>query len=405
LHARHVPVIDLVYFNAGGGHRATAQAIDAVLREQKRPWTIRLVNLAQVLDPKDAFRRVAGFAPEEVYNHRLRRGWTFGLAQELRLLQFLIRIAHPMLVRRLRRHWSFTQPDMVVSLIPNFNRALCDSLRSVLPHVPYVTVLTDFADLPPRFWIERGLPQQLVCGTDRAVAQARAMGHPDERIHVTSGMVVRPEFYRETVVDRKAEHRRLGLDPSRTTGIVLFGGHGSKAMLSVARRLPDIQLILACGHNKVLQQQLAEVSSRAPHCVLGYTDDIARYMRLADFFIGKPGPGSVSEALQLGLPVVVVRNAWTMPQERYNAEWVMEHDVGVVHDTYRTIDVAVSRLIERLGDLTANVGRLRNRAVFEVPEILADILHQAACAAATQGSVGDGLAADQAALATGAPAG
>ena len=42
-------------------------------------------------------------------------------------------------------------------------------------------------------------------------------------------------------------------------------------------------------------------------------------MQLADFFIGKPGPGSISEAVQQGLPVIVVDNAWTMPQERYNA--------------------------------------------------------------------------------------
>jgi UDP-N-acetylglucosamine:LPS N-acetylglucosamine transferase len=127
-------------------------------------------------------------------------------------------------------------------------------------------------------------------------------------------------------------------------------------------------------------------------------------MRLADFFIGKPGPGSMSEALQLGLPALVVRNAWTMPQERYNADWIVEHDVGVVHDSYRTIDVAVSRLVERLDELKANVGRLRNRAVFEVPEILADILHQATGAAAARSGVADGFAADQAALATGVPA-
>ena len=47
------------------------------------------------------------------------------------------------LVRRLRAHWAATQPDLVVSLIPNFNRALFDSLAQERPGVPYVTVLTD----------------------------------------------------------------------------------------------------------------------------------------------------------------------------------------------------------------------------------------------------------------------
>ena len=62
--------------------------------------------------------------------------------------------------------------------------------------------------------------------------------------------------------------------------------------------------------------------------VVGYTTDVAHYLRLADFFIGKPGPGSLSEALHCGLPVIVTRNAWTMPEERYNTDWVREQ-VGI----------------------------------------------------------------------------
>ena len=60
----------------------------------------------------------------------------------------------------------------------------------------------------------------------------------------------------------------------------------------------------------------------------GFTTSVNYYMQLADFFIGKPGPGSVSEALAMQLPVIVECNAWTLPQERYNAEWVVEKEVG-----------------------------------------------------------------------------
>ena len=91
--------IDLVYFNAGGGHRAAALAIQEVILEQQRPWTARLVNLAQVLDPDDRFRRLTGIAPEELYNKRLAHGWTLGLAKELKLLQGMIRLGHASLVR------------------------------------------------------------------------------------------------------------------------------------------------------------------------------------------------------------------------------------------------------------------------------------------------------------------
>ena len=58
-------------------------------------------------------------------------------------------------------------------------------------------------------------------------------------------------------------------------------------------------------------------------------------MSLADFFIGKPGPGSISEAVAMGLPVIVERNTWTLPQERYNADWVLERNAGLVLPNFR----------------------------------------------------------------------
>ena len=92
--------IDLIYFNAGGGHRAAAMALEAVMREQGRPWRVRCVNLFEMLDPAERFRRITGVAPEDLYNLRLATGWTVGLAQELKLLQGLIRIGHGAIVRR-----------------------------------------------------------------------------------------------------------------------------------------------------------------------------------------------------------------------------------------------------------------------------------------------------------------
>jgi len=368
--------IDLVYCNAGGGHRSAAIALETVIRDQARPWRIRLVNLFEVLDPQGVFRKTTGMNPEDYYNKRLARGWTLGLAQELKLLQALIRLSHKSITKQLRRHWRRTKPDMVVSLVPNFNRAMYEALAHALPSVPYLTVMTDLADYPPHFWIEPEQDQHFVCGTPRAVAQARAMGYEENRVHATSGMIIRPDFYRELIVDRCAEMRRLQLDPDRPTGIVMFGGHGSRAMRGIAKRLEDTQLILICGHNGALADRLRTMSAAAPRLVIGFTPDIRYYMKLSDFFIGKPGPGSISEAVHQGLPVIVVRNAMTMPQERYNAQWVRENKVGVVLDSFRSVRGGVAEVMSRLGEFQDAIGRIENRAVFEIPEIMNAVLQQ-----------------------------
>ena len=161
--------LDFLYFDAGGGHRSAATALEQVIAQQGRPWEIRMVNLQEQLDALDVFRRITGIRLQDIYNLLLKKGWTLGSAGMLQGLHLLIRTMQPALVARLRKFWSESRPDMVVSLIPNFNRALWLSLEAARPGTPLVTILTDIADYPPHFWIERQ-PQYLICGSERAHA-------------------------------------------------------------------------------------------------------------------------------------------------------------------------------------------------------------------------------------------
>ena len=369
--------VDFIYFDAGGGHRAAATALKAVIDEQERPqgneWDVRMVNLQEILGPLDVFRKVTGLELQEIYNQMLARGWTLGSAQGLKFMHAVIRMYHGPSVRLLEKYWKKSRPDLVVSLVPNFNRAMFESLKKALPAVPYVTILTDIADYPPHFWMEKQ-EQFVICGSDKAVAQARALGYTEDRILRASGMILRPTFYQPVTGDRVAERKKLRLDPDRPTGLVLFGGEGSKVMLEIAERLADMQLILICGKNAGLAERLRAMPVKAPRYVEGFTSEIPHYMSLADYFIGKPGPGSISEAVAMGLPVIVERNIWTLPQERYNADWVLERNAGLVLPNFRGIDGAVSELLQDLPRYQAAVKQIHNRAVFEIPEMLEKIL-------------------------------
>jgi UDP-N-acetylglucosamine:LPS N-acetylglucosamine transferase len=151
---------------------------------------------------------------------------------------------------------------------------------------------------------------------------------PPDHVLRASGMIVHPRFYQVPPIDREAERRRLGLDPEIPTGLVIFGGQGSVLMREIAQRLEDstlkVQLIFICGRNRALADDLRRRRSRCGRVVIGFTEEVPFFMQVADFFIGKPEPGNLSEALLMKLPVIVERNARTMPQERYNVDWVLE---------------------------------------------------------------------------------
>ncbi|HXR17172.1 MAG TPA: glycosyltransferase [Terriglobales bacterium] len=366
--------LTIVFHHAGGGHRSTADALKATLATQDQPWDVSLLNVQELLAPLDVMHRATGLHIEDIYNLILRKGWTRFTPQLLKVLLGTIRLAHPWLVKSLRSYWSEHPADLVVSVIPHFNRALAESLRRP-EETPFVTLLTDLADYPPHFWIERE-SEYIIVATERAKAQAFAMGHPADRVFETSGMVLKPRFYHKTAVDRVSERKRLGLEPDCPTGIVLFGGHGSRAMLDIAKKLNEsnsgVQLILICGHNHELAAQLKSLKTQKPMLVQGFTANVESYMALADFFIGKPGPGSISEALQFHLPVIVECNAKTLPQERYNAQWLTEKGFGIVVTSFREIAPTVQRLLQgpTFNEFRRNTSTYSNRALFEVPAIL-----------------------------------
>jgi len=374
-----VKKIAIVYIEAGEGHRAAARALSKAIQLQQRPWKVELVNADEVLEPADPAFLFLGVRTNEIYNWLVRRGWVVATKQLLPIVHFGFRLLNPAVVLVLRRYWRKLNPDLVISVVPHRNRALYDSLRKENGRVPFVTVLTDLADYPPYFWIERQR-QHFICGTSAAVRQAEAINPPAEGIWPVSGMIVDPKFYDREPVDIPEERRKLGLDPDLPTGLVLFGGYGSHAMLRIAKHASKaktpFQLIFVCGRNATLLSKLQSFQFSYPSNVQGFTDNIVHLMALSDFLIGKPGPGVISEALTMRLPVIVTNGWRTMIHERFNVRWIEEQGVGLAVKRSQDIPKAIEQLLNptRYSSMRRRIKALNNQAVFEIPHILEQIL-------------------------------
>lgn len=372
--------IHVLFHDGGGGHRNAAVALQTVIAQRHPDWQVELIQFQDLTDGLDVLRKLTGIRIQQQYNIMLQNGWTLGSTQLLRILQLTIRVFHKPLVNLLEKVWRQKPADLLVSVIPHFNREICESWSKVYPGRPFATIITDLADFPPRFWIEPIKEQFVIAGTERAAEQARAMGHDAAHIFKTSGMILRPDFYEEENLDPLALRRQMGLREDLPTAIVLFGGHGSKVMYEITERLNSadlpLQLILICGRNEELAAKLLARQWKTPVHIVGFTKEVHRLMRAADFLIGKPGPGSIAEAMVRKLPVLIECNAWTLPQERYNAEWVKEKRVGIVLKNFKDVAQGVKRMLDpaTLAEFRKNVAAQENRAVFEIPEILAQLL-------------------------------
>lgn len=375
----------LFVVDAGGGHRAAARALLAAAEDSGFPFALRVVSLQEILASQDFLKRAFGLNFEDFYNLLLRRRYTAALHPLMRVLHRLIALRHPALVRGLVPYLQSRRPAAVVSVIPNFNAVIKDALGQAHPGVPFLVLLTDFADLPPHFWIEPGI-ERVVVGTEEAARQARELGLSPERIALVSGMVLHPRFYAQGGASARAKVRaELGVPESAFVTMLLFGGKGSAEIEPLARDLvaeERMHVIAVCGDNPGLLARLAplaDVAGGRLHAI-GFTDRIADYMAASDVLVTKPGPGSLAEAFHQGLPVVIAFNRDTIPMERFNARFVAEKDLGVVVRRWSDAPAAVVALAkdgERRARLTRNLAALPpNRAVYEA---LAQIESAARC--------------------------
>ena len=371
----------LFTIDAGGGHRAAARALVAAAEEAKASFRFRVESFQRVLLPLDVLKFATGVSLEDAYNLILRRHASVLMLPLLRLMHAGIRVRRRALVRTLAE-WlrGEPRPQAVVSVFPNFNAILRDALREAIPGVPLVVVLTDLADFPPRFWIEPGIGR-VVVATPEAAAQAVSLGIPAERVSRVSGMLLHPRFYRSSGPEvRERVRAELGLAPDAFGVCLLFGGKGSPEMAPLAERLlreaPALRVLAVCGDNPGLFERLAPIAERSGGRLtrFGFTDRVPELLAASDVLVSKPGPGSLSEAFHLRVPVVVTRNLHTIPQERFNTDFVTQRGLGIVVSSWREIPGVVGRLARdpaRREAMRASLDALPpNRAVYEVLDVL-----------------------------------
>ena len=324
------PHILIVSASTGGGHLRAAEGLALCLRE--RYPHIKVTNIDMMNYVSWLFKKLYVDGYTDMMMHQR---WLFGL-----LYKFMDKPPRTLLMGRLRlwfqkinmgrAHNLFRQlnPDHIICT--HFTAAeMFDNARRNGDKVPSVSVVVTDFDVH-WIWVYRMLDEYFVADPQAAVRLAsREM--VSEKIHVT-GIPLCPVFARSySVTDSR---RALGLQPDKTTILLLAGGFCVSKIDSLARKilLHDIklQLIAIAGKNEALHSLFEQVAREFPGrlIVVGFTKEIENYMAASDLVITKPGGLTISECLALGKPMIMID---PIPgQEVHNAAYVMEKDAGVM---------------------------------------------------------------------------
>src|SRR5262245_2329593 len=374
--------IDIVYFDAGSGHRSSARGLERAIAAARPDWRVRMLNIVDVFAPNKQFHRIV-CAGINHFNQQLKREKVFDLKGLINLSLMFHDFLSSRGIREISDFWKDDPPDAVVSVTPMYNPALYRSVRLVNPRAVCITIPVDFEEVKPRYWFTPKVEQHYLIATQRLAEQARKAGIPESFVHRISGMPIDPEFYEFPLLDRMDVAReldRLRLDPAVPTGVASFGGQGSVVLGEIARRLArsglKLNMIFLCGRHAAVYEELNKLETPYRKLVLGYSNEAPIYYhRLADFVIGKPGAMTITEALVAQVPLIVIKSRGMRPVQRENEAWVQKRGTGIVVDRMDTLQQAVREIIASRR-YRRNAEREFHRGVFDAAGLICSLAEQ-----------------------------
>ena len=137
------------------------------------------------------------------------------------------------------------------------------------------------------------------------------------------------------------------------------------------------QLVVVVGRNERLRARLVGEKWSLPVRVEGFAHNMHEWMRAADLLVTKAGPSTISEALVMGLPMVL---SGALPgQERPTVDYIVRGGAGVWAPTGQRVAAAVRELLSSDGQKLAQMAvRARSLARPDAARRVAEIVWAAA---------------------------
>ncbi len=232
------------------------------------------------------------------------------------------------------------RPDMVFSVHDSTNRGYFEDAKKVLGEsVVTVTYCGEWSGGYgySKNWVSAAV-DHFYARTEESLEYAHRLGLPPEKGKVFHKLLPPSVFQLTMAADAVADYRanELGLDRDRFTVFLATGAFGANHHLPFLRSLlrlnQTIQVVVVCGRNQKIHQQLVGWQRRHPQMRLfveGYSDRMTTLMQVSDAVVTRGGANTTMEALHIGCPIIYNGMGGLMPQETCTVRYFRKHGAAV----------------------------------------------------------------------------
>jgi processive 1,2-diacylglycerol beta-glucosyltransferase len=324
----------------GGGHNQVARALTQELQIQAPGIKITTIDFCDLLFP--LINRISQFSYTQSIRHfpvgyALYYQATGNISPDSFWQRRLNRMGYSELIMLVNR----LEPRVIISTFPLPAGVLSQMKEAGVLNVPVVTVITDMCVHSQ--WIHPKTDLYLV-GSPEVAAGLEKRGVSREKIAIT-GIPILSVFKKR--IDQEKVRREFGLD-SQAKVVLFMGGNdgifGTNHFSFLLRALPlNVQSVIITGLNQDLYERLQSTSYQKYRVrSFKFVENIADLMKISDLLVTKAGGVTISEAMAVGLPMVIFKP--TPGHEEANARFLAKHRAAFVVKR----DLGLKKVINRL---------------------------------------------------------
>ncbi len=323
--------ITIFICNGGYGHRAACEAIKPMLDQE---YNLTVINpFTDILEQLDYAKKITGKDCDQVYNKLLRGGWT-------RFINFYCRYIVPhnitsdtrKMTHLFNNYFEKNKTDLVLSLIPIVNVAASNA--AVQHNIPYIMVTLDHNTANWQVGMNKCKHKELIATVHNDNVKnafcKKIHSIPPSQIK-SIGFPVRQEFCQNKNCQKIKQEWSIPLN--KKVVMLMIGSVGGKKIIEYVKELSKsdnkMHILVCMGSNKKIENSLQKIitqSKSATFSLISFTNKVADLMAVSDLIITKPGPGTIEEALQMKIPLLLDLTSPVLFWEKENVTFALSHE-------------------------------------------------------------------------------
>lgn len=336
------PHILFLFSDTGGGHRSATEAIiEALQLEYGDAFSHEVVDIFKDYAPRP-INRLPDWYPYMVKAPQL-WGASFYATNGRPQARALTATMWPVAARTARAIIHHHPSDLVVTVHPIATSFILKALgRQKRP--PFITVVTDLVTTHALWFDQRS--DLIFVPTEAAHQKALQYGMPEEKVRVVGLPVARR--YSVPAGNKDVLREKLGWPKDKPIVLLVGGGEGMGPLGKTARAIAesglDVAVVVVAGRNQRLKSSLEKHHWPVPTFIYGFTREMPDFMRAADVLVTKAGPGTIAEAFNAHVPIILY--ARLPGQEDGNVTYVRQSGAGVWASTPKRVVATLRDWVE-----------------------------------------------------------